>query len=98
MRLPAPAALARFWQTLSAPRRPPMLPVVLLALETKKVMVLPGPLGPVAESLSPPQPAQAAASATPTMSVFMDGSLAQFKHQVSDCARTPSGIHRTRSR
>jgi len=34
---PAPTAAARLWHSVSAPRRPPRLPVTLVALVTKKL-------------------------------------------------------------
>src|SRR5258705_7289983 len=62
-RLPAPAALASVWQRLSAPRRPPRLPVIFVLLVTKKLIVDPTGVG-AALLLVPPQAETATASAS----------------------------------
>src|SRR5206468_7979738 len=64
--LPAPAAVASVWQRLSAPRKPPMFPVVLVELVTKKVMVERTGVGPVLLSLSPHPAAPIRTAASPT--------------------------------
>src|SRR5436190_23617026 len=57
---PAPAAIASVWHRLSAPRRPAMLPVVLVALETKKLIAVRDSVGEVA--VFPPHAATPAAA------------------------------------
>src|SRR5262245_5786862 len=64
---PAPAAEARFWQMVSAPRRPPRLPVVLVALVTKKLMVLPPGCGLGDDAPPPPHAVDASATRVATM-------------------------------
>src|SRR5215813_10644308 len=54
---PAPTGVARFWQMASAPRRPPRLPVVLVALLTKKLKGLAPGCGLGEEELPPPHAA-----------------------------------------
>src|SRR5207244_11260520 len=59
------AAIASVWQRLSAPRKPAMLPVVLVALETKKLIAVRDAVGEVA--VFPPHAATLAAAIVRTM-------------------------------